>query len=744
MILVIVESPTKCSKIEKILGSGYKCIASQGHLCDIPENIKWFNPESPDIPFRILPNKKKIVENIKKYAKSADEVYIATDLDREGEAIGFHIMDLLKMDYKKTKRLLFDEITEEAIKNAVKNPVTPRLDLYHAQLSRRIVDILFGFMISPLLWNVVAMGLSAGRCQSPCLALIKEKEDQYANDVITKKMVGKSKMKIKGKNIDTTLVNPIQGSDIADLLKSLQKVKHWFIQGKESKDELKYPPKPFTTSSLQQKCYHLWKWNPKKTMLVAQKLYENGYVTYIRTDSRNMSSKFISEGRKYITSSYGAEHVEQSPKESKKIMNSQEAHECIRPTNVTTIDVKELDNDCIKMYKLVHKVSVGYLMKPAIENKITYQIGSESVKAIEWRYTESVVTYPGFLLLENVQAEGKLSGYEIGEKLQPLTYSFYEECDMKERPYNTSDVIKMLEKRGIGRPSTYSSIITKLEDRNYVETDKWKPVEVDVRVWDVSVNDNFQVKETVKKQEINQDIARCYKVTDVGSSVNDWMKENFKEFLDEKFTQDLESDLDKIANGELDYWKLIKEFYFKIKKSLPKRTKKKEKETTILKEDGIEKIGFMHTKKGPAFFRQDVKQKKTYYADTNGMDLTLDNALKVLNSNILGKYEDAPIMLKSGRFGKYIEWKDKTISVKEEDTHNLETIVDKIKAKETEYKRVLSEAVSIRRGNNGKYYIMYKKGKQKPYFVSLKDTDDPDKLTLETVFEIIKLNKNLK
>ena len=493
--LVIVESPAKCQKIEKFLGAGYKCIASFGHIrelnglksIDINNNFKptFINTES----------KQSQINKLKSMIRGADEVLLAADDDREGEAIAWHICDLFKLPIQTTKRMIFHEITEPAVKNALQNVTTLNMNIVNAQLSRQILDILVGYKVSPILWNQISQNknkLSAGRCQTPALRIV------YDNHKEIETSPGKKVYKTTGyftkSNLPFVLNYDYDNEDIInEFLEESVNHEHIYNCGKE-KNTTKQPPTPFTTSSLQQMANNELRLSPKDTMKSCQILYEGGFITYMRTDSKTYSEEFVNNAKKYINDTYGEEYpnkniydlcrkdaVEEKSKskskskkeKEKKDNNAQEAHEAIRPTSVSVLEpeiTQTITPKEVKLYKLIRRNTLESCIEAAKYLSITATITSPQEHI--YKYSTEQVVFPGWKIVNGYEVENKDFRYlQTLKNNSELDYNKIT-CkvtikDLKSH-YTEAKLVQLLEQKGIGRPSTFSSLIEKIQERGYI------------------------------------------------------------------------------------------------------------------------------------------------------------------------------------------------------------------------------------------------------------------------------------
>jgi DNA topoisomerase-1 len=540
MKLLIVESPSKAKTIEKYLGGKYKVVASVGHVRDLPKsNKKAIDIENGFIPhYEVSPGKEKVINDIKDLVNKADEVLLATDPDREGEAIAWHLKEALNLKKSKFKRVTFHEITPEAIEKAIKEPRDIDENLKRAQEARRVLDRIVGYDLSGLIWKKVRYGLSAGRVQSPALRIVMEREREIRAFKTEKYWIITAKVKTKkGETFELICSKEIFDQKEAERIIEVGKKTDWQVLKVEESETTRSPRPPFMTSTLQQSASTRLGFSPGRTMSIAQKLYEAGLITYMRTDSTTLSEVAMTEIKEAVIKNFGAEHF--SPrKHQNKVKNAQEAHEAIRPTHATN---KSAGNgpDFKKLYELIWKRTVASQMAEArlFKTKILASIEKEIP---DFSANGSRLIYPGWLLADpdSRGEDVELPKVIEGEKLELVEINSTEKETEPPGRYTEAGLIKELEKRGIGRPSTYASIMSTLEDRGYL------------------------VKEN-----------KSLRPTDTGEVVSDFIETNFKEYISDTFTADMEDQLDQIADGSREYEKTLSTFY----KPFHKEVKSKEK-----------------------------------------------------------------------------------------------------------------------------------------------------------------------
>nr|UZT28923.1 DNA topoisomerase I [Nucleocytoviricota sp.]UZT29279.1 DNA topoisomerase I [Nucleocytoviricota sp.] len=766
--LIIVESPAKCKKIEKFLGENYKCIGSFGHLTEL-NKLEQINFNDFSLKYVIINSKKDHVSKIKKEIQNSKEVIIATDDDREGEAIGWHICDLFNLNVKNTKRILFNEITENALKKAVANPTTLNLDLVNAQKARQVLDLIVGYKITPLLWKTFVSNtknaLSSGRCQTPALNLV------YDNYLELKDNNGERGFNINGyftkKSINFSLTNNFKSNnEIETFLNESIKFNHIYKQNKIKNSE-KTSPEPLTTSSLQQQCNNNNGYSPKDTMNICQKLYEAGLITYMRTDSKNYSKDFINSVEKYIIDKYDEKYFNKennycneerknnkTGNEKSKDIKTQEAHESIRPTkiNVEYLDSNEWSPKERNIYRLIWKISIQSLMTN-YKCKILEAIISSPIKT-NYTYNAELSIFLGFKIIdfnkkENDEME-KIYNYFKSLNEMPVNYNkiiVKELLHNFKQHYNEAKLVQLLEKKGIGRPSTFASLVEKIQARGYVKRENIDGKKLLCKNYEL-VEKNINIKEEEKEfgNEKNKLV-----IQDLGILVIEYLKNNFSQIFNYDYTKSMEEKLDLIANNEESYFNLLnvsnKELDEVISNiSIEKHQFKIDKHHTYL----IGKNGPVIKKifEGKTEFLSIKDNINLDYLKKNEGSYSIDELidsekmLKISESkkdNILGNYKDMPILLKKGKFGLYLEYDKKNYSLPKDSKYakfkakssepkgklTLDSAINIIQNSENnkDNTRIINESLSIRNGNYG-YYVMYKtKTMRKPLFYSLKDCE---------------------
>ena len=728
-ILVIVESRAKAPKIEGILGKGYTVRPCYGHVQDVQHSLKWidahatsgWDPDTiPYCPGTDALNKKTMTE-LRRLTKQASKVIIASDMDREGEAIGYHLCELLKLKQLKipAERIVFDQITPEAIREAVANPTTLREPMYRAQQARRVIDLLFGYTVSPLLWGI-AHKLSAGRCQSPALRWVWERQQQFLDtkDVEPKFEITAKLVKAK---TDTQGIASLQGTyqrkkrsgkDDHDpaLLKTLVQFREWIVMDTTASQPHQKPPIPFTTSTLQQKAYSRWKWSPKRTMSVAQKLYEGGHITYMRTDCKVLSAPFVAQASEHIRKRFGTEYLNthtRTSKISKKQAHAQEAHEPVRPVHAhrQCLSQSQATAEGQKLYQLIYETTLSSLMTPCILNKVVVVLQPTAESKESSRHLVkaecSEMHFPGhrvWEVLDQLPWVARVPNISIGHIYNCQEYQSTLHHPITNKPYTSGDLLKLLETRGVGRPSTYSSILETLENRKYVMSGEaqWVPVlkdhplsstqNKDVRI--LMQHTPPQWEEKILPTDIVKSVKDRYHVTPLGSEVISYLVTHLADMIEAEFTKSLEDDLDLIVQGQKTYPEVVNGFYTILKQRIASvkaiNTKPtgptfvNGQEKRILHDTDTWQIVAMQTKYGPsvAYFYKDAKRKKEgWFANIRPEQLgqiTYPEAKRLLDEKkaseekgdtktgvLVGSTPDGiDVHAKSGPYGDYLVWTD--------------------------------------------------------------------------------------
>ena len=753
--LVIVESPAKCKKIESYLGKGYKCIASFGHIREIPNGLKSLTNDLKPIYVNSKSKIKKINE-MRKLIKHSKEVILASDDDREGEAIAWHICMLFNLPIKTTKRIIFHEITKSAVQHAIENPTIINMNKVFSQQARSVIDILVGYKITPILWKNITFSsstkLSAGRCQTPALRVIYEREKEIKDQKKTKSYF--TNAWFTKNNIQFQLNKQIEEREkIETFLENSVNHKHT-IQSIKPNESIRNKPLPFTTSSLQQKASNILHFSPKKTMMCAQKLYENGYITYMRTDNKkyskdfiktainyiryNWDEKYISKNLKYITlneSKSNTSNANKNEKNSKNEKNiAQEAHEAIRPTNIKTvvIDNLKIKNSEKQLYKLIWRNTIQSCMENAVFDTLTCKLTAPD--NMFYKKTEESIKFLGFLVAEDYVNNN--TNYKLFKKLKvdsELEYNkIYSSLEIRSGKghYTEAKLVSILEERGIGRPSTFSNIISKIQDRNYVNK---KNVEgKEMKCVDFKLVEN-EIQEIETKKTFGNEKNKLVS-EQLGDVVCSFLLRYFGDLFEYEFTRDMENMLDQIESGEKTYDDVVLSFNKTISDMI-KNNKIKKDEIKIDKNHT-----YMIGRFGPVI-KCNINGTVTFKKVKKDIDMDMlkngEYSIKDIvdnsggGSNILGQYKDKDITIKKGKFGYYINHDNSNYSLKKlklNDTSirdfTLERAIEIIREGGIKLKasvvKVINETSSIRNGKFGMYVYYKTTSMKKPVFLPLK------------------------
>lgn len=760
--LLIVESPAKAKTIEKFLDNKFLVRSSYGHIRDLPKSDKAIDVDNNFKPtYEITEEKEDVVKELKKLMKDAGEVWLATDEDREGEAIAWHLCEALGLNAEKTKRIVFHEITKGAIKNAVASPRTVNKALVDAQQARRILDRLVGFKLSPILWRKISRGsqnLSAGRVQSVAVRIIVDRE----REINTFKTASSYKVAALFQGVDA-FKNKVTIKAELPQNKPTQKDAEAFLQGcigstftvkdVQKKPGKKSPPAPFTTSTIQQEAARKFGFSVARTMNIAQRLYESGKITYMRTDSTNLSETAVQSISAEITQNYGNQYL-QNRTYSTKTANAQEAHEAIRPSYIEEKEI-EGEADEQKLYSLIWKRTIASQMSDAQLEKTAVRIGISNLPQEELIANGEVLLFDGFLKVymesnEDDQAEdttvGLLPDVKAGEVLHLSELTATERFSRPPARYNEASLVKKLEELGIGRPSTYAPTISTIQKRGYVEK---ASRDGNKRNYTTLTLQKDQI--IVKTAEENTGVERNKLFpTDIGMLVNDFLVAHFNSIVDFNFTAEIEKEFDDISNGLITWEKMIGNFYKPFSKNVEETLETAER-VTGERELGIDpasgkKVIARMARFGPIVQigspEDDTKPRMAGLRPGMSLEtITIDDALKLFDlPRKLGQFEDKEVSVNTGRFGPYILYDGKFISLKKGmDPYevSMEQAIELIDEKRNSVIREWKEqGVSILVGRFGPYIKSGRLNAKVP-----KDTE-PEKLTLEECLELLEAAKN--
>ena len=691
--LVVVESPAKAKTIEGFLGKDYKVISSFGHIRDLPKKNLGIQIENNFAPnYEVSSDKKKVVEDLVKQSSKSETVWLATDEDREGEAISWHLFEALKLKKENTRRIAFHEITKKAITHAIQNPREINIDLVNAQQARRILDRIVGFKLSPVLWKKVKSGLSAGRVQSVAVRLIAERESEI------KSFVNENYFSVQANfyTNDGSLLSSILNYDfnkIVDLKLFLEEYKNtsFKIDTVVQKPSKKRPSAPFITSTLQQVASSKFGYSVSKTMTLAQRLYEAGKITYMRTDSTNISDDAKNQIKNFVVEKFGEDFF--APRSfSKKTKNAQEAHEAIRPTNM---QVENIEGDESKLYNLIWRRTVASQMADAQSEITTIKIVGDEVsdRSKFFICKGEVIKFKGFLEVDPIDSRNSdiLPKVEENQKLNLDSIVARQKFKKPKGRYNEASLVKKLEELGIGRPSTYAPTISVIQKRGYVEK---RDADGNKRKYLEFVLKNGSIIESEKEENFGVEKKKLFP-TDIGLVTNQFLMKHFSNIIDFNFTANVEQDFDNIANGKLEWSTMIKEFYFKFDPEISKVTEFAEKFV------GTRNLGIDPKSGKNVYVRigrygpmvqigetdDEEKPKFTSLQKNQSIeDISLEEALNLFQfPKTIGQYESKEVILGRGRFGPYIKFNNSFISIKDFDINSitLDQCIDLIEQKKT-------------------------------------------------------------
>ncbi len=750
--LVIVESPAKAKTIEKYLGEDFTVKSCFGHIRDLPKGDEAIDIAKGYLPkYIVSTDKKKVVSELKKLAKTAETVWLASDEDREGEAISWHLAEVLDLKPSNTKRIVFHEITKTAILNAIENPRSINEDLVNAQQARRILDRLVGFQLSPVLWRKVKPSLSAGRVQSVAVRLIVEREQEIKAFVPTSAFRVQAEFTSSGKKIKADLAKRPETSDeVSAYLESCIGAK--FRVAKVSVSPAKRNPSaPFTTSTLQQEASRKLGYGVARTMSLAQRLYENGHITYMRTDSVNLSDFAISTAKEEIEKEYGAEYS-QVRKYTTKSSGAQEAHEAIRPTSFAAKNAGA-DEAQQRLYNLIWKRAIASQMSSAELERTTIDIENDKNDQL-FKAKGEVIKFDGFLKVylegtddENVEEDsGILPKVNEGETLDVNSITATQRYTRPPARFTEASLVKRLEELGIGRPSTYAPTISTIQKRGYVVKD---PIEGVKRTYEIFTLKDGAISSKTETEVSGADKNKMHP-SDIGRVVTEFLIEHFGDIMDYGFTASVEKEFDEIAEGMKNWSEMIDTFYKPFSKEVEKTLETAERATGE-RELGVDpKTGQRVVARigrfGPMvqIGEADSEEKPKFAGIPKGHTLdsiTLQVALELFKlPRILGTFEDVEVKANVGRFGPYVQHNRLFASIpKEEDVMSItldravELILEKRAA---DANRIIKEFEEDDKTQvlNGRYGPYIKSGRKN--FKIPKDKE-PAELTYEEVKEIM-------
>ena len=685
--LVIVESPAKAKTIEKFLGKDFKVMSSYGHIRDLKKKEISIDDDSLMPDYEIPDEKKKLVSELKQNARKAEKVWLASDEDREGEAISWHLCEVLGLDEEKTNRIVFHEITKPAILAAIENPRHIDMNLVNAQQARRVLDRLVGFKLSPVLWRKVKPSLSAGRVQSVAVRLIVEREREIQAFQSEPYFHVGAKLEVEGATLFATLSNRFKTHDEALAFLEECKDAEFVVKSITRKPVKRMPAPPFTTSTLQQEAARKLGFTVSQTMMVAQRLYESGHITYMRTDSVNLSSLCIGTSKEEIIRLYGPEYS--NPRNfHTRSKGAQEAHEAIRPTYMSKQDIEGSTQER-RLYDLIWKRTAASQMADADIEKTTVEIEiklngtnkapKDNVYPSTFQANGEVVKFDGFLKVyrestDDEQGEGEeqnlLPAMKVGDVLTRKEITATERFSQGPIRYTEASLVHKLEELGIGRPSTYAPTISTIQQREYVHKGDKKGEE---RTFTIDTLKGQKVTTKTKKEMAGSEKGKLLP-TDIGIVVNDFLMENFPDIMDYNFTANVEQDFDKIAEGKTEWNKMMHKFYKKFEPTVEKVINARAEHKA-----GERQIGIDPTSGKPVFVKigrfgpvvqigsADDKEKPRFAqlpSDKSMDSLTLEEAMELFRlPRTVGQFEGSDVSIGAGRFGPYVLHDKKYVSL---------------------------------------------------------------------------------
>lgn len=789
--LVIVESPAKCQKIEKYLGQGYRVMASYGHLTSLSDlkNIDIENNFTPH--FTPVETKAQQITRLQRAVNSANHVVIATDDDREGEAIGWHICKLFCLPVNTTQRIIFHEVTETAIKRAIQNPTTLNMDTIYSQQARQILDLIVGYKISPILWKNILTNtknaLSAGRCQTPALRLV------YDNYLDIQQSPGKTSYNTRGyftsKNIEFSLNRDFDSSETSEEFLGESITFQHELSRQPERTIKRQPPEPFITSTIQQSANNLMHISPKETMKICQRLYEQGYITYMRTDCKVYSKEFVDTVKPYISSNYSERHIhpevdrlwdrnktddakdkaEAKKRTSKKADKgekgekgekgdnlAQEAHEAIRPTKILINELpddEEFTTRERRLYKIIWTNTIQSCMTDAEYR--TFQVKITAPENLYYLYTTELCIFKGW---QEVDWRDSVTYFEFLRTLKEGVIKYKKITSRqtikdKKTHYTEARLVQLLEHNGIGRPSTFSSIVDKILERKYVNVENIDGRKVQVKDYTLEGDELTEIED---EREFGNEKKKLV-IQPIGILVMEFLLKNFPEICEYEYTKIMEQDLDKIAKGETEYHELCRRVNNLIDTTIKSRDLDKNNKLSI-------KIDENHTyiigKNGPVI-KCNIDKKTTFKSikpelinkidmerlKNGGYNLEEIVDMEAINNisipkNYLGKYDEQDVYIKSGKYGAYIEWGNNRKSMNAIDKAIVEiTIKDAIDVIENRLSsgsknivREIDKNMTIRKGKYGDYIYYKSETMKRPEFLKITTfPDDYKKCSLQTL-----------
>lgn len=745
--VVIVESPAKCKKIESYLGPGYKCIASYGHLRELKGLDKIHRKNNYRVDFDLVSDnkKQKHIEYMRKDILNAEEVILATDDDREGEAIAWHICMIFDLDISSTKRIIFHEITENAIQSAILHPRTINMNVVHAQQARQILDLVVGFKVTPLLWKHIANktpnSLSAGRCQTPALRLIYEnqKEIDASPGVKIYNTIGYFTNKCISFELSMAMEEERQ---VQHFLQESIHFSHCFSRT-EPKKVSREPQEPLTTSKLQQLASNEMRISPKETMKICQSLYEGGYITYMRTDSKKYSIDFIDSVKTHVVKEYGDNKYIHTNIDLLKVGATtiikkkgnapppQEAHEAIRPTNISCKNLpEEMTAREKKLYKLIWETSLESCMAAAEFYTFTASL-TTCIKDASYKSIQELIQFPGWKIVKqkfsNVNKE-----YSYLQQLKEGIIIPFKKITSKvsisgsKQHYTEAKLVHLLEERGIGRPSTFSTLVDKIQEREYVL--KQDIVGKKIECKDFSLEDGKIAEELVIKEFGNEKSKLV--IQPMGMMVIQFLLQHFDSLFNYNYTKTMEDELDKVSNGQQCPWFQICDTCWNDTEIICDTLKTEKKQEIRIDDNHV----FIIAKYGPVIKCTEL-DKTSFKPVKKNIDIeklekgeyTLSEIVEDNKITSIGEYQECPLFIKKGKFGRYAEWGENkkslgTFGNRPTENITIEEIIEYIEkdgVKESNIVRNISDNISIRKGQYGDYIFYKSKKMKRPSFLKM-------------------------
>ena len=763
--LVIDESPAKAKTIEKYLGKDFKVSSCYGHIRDLAKDDKSIDKENGFKPTYIpSPDKKKVIKELKNLRKNSEKVYIATDNDREGEAIAWHLKEILDLDDNEYERIIFREITKNAILKSLENPTKIDMNLVNAQQARRVLDRLVGFEISPILWKKIKRGLSAGRVQSVAVKFVVDRENEINNfEAKSSFKTTANFMSVSDESFTAELDKRFETIDEARKFLKDCTNKDFIVSKVEKKPSKRSPSAPFTTSTLQQEASRKIGFSPSLTMSTAQRLYEAGHITYMRTDSVNLSDEALESAQKIINDNFGEKYHNKRVYKTKS-KGAQEAHEAIRPTNLGNDNAGKSDTEK-KLYNLIWRRTLASQMAESIFERTIVKI--QSVNNTEFKATGEVLIFDGFLKLYNEIDDSSKLLPKLEEKSVLKTNNILSKEIFTKHPprYSEASLIKKMEDSGIGRPSTFAETVRKIKEREYVVKEERDGKIINSKELTL---ENTKISENVKEEKTGFEKNKIYP-TNMGMFVTEFLNENFiSSFMDYSFTAKTENQLDQIAFNGKNWNDMLKEFYSgfsDLSNKVPEERYQLEKD---LGEYEGKKLKARIAKFGPVIQigeKEDSDEGFPKYCnipyDKLIKHISIDEAISIINKKdednklVSVKHDGELIELKNGRYGFYLRFKEKNYKIDKEkypdpkelsEKQLIEIISTPVEKSKDIIKEFFDGSIQIRTGKYGKppyilavrgteYGKIFKEKKRKPFVGFPKEILEKYKMSIENISE---------